>query len=561
VSGSDGRRPWLLVAPWYRWPRQQGPARRTRPVLQKYESPSFVTDFLEDPQRSLKFVDEDFVHRVDLLTPLPPLGGRFQNRRRRLSERTLVKTDVRKVFLDIHKRFYLVVCELHCDAPGFPSPDRGEACEAGLVVRRRLLQLPVIRAVDTARSGSRQATRILHGISSAAAELAEFDRLAADGVPDPMELAGAPQPQFEARRAELALRLVQERDRLGSWAEAVGFGWVQEGWVPSAFDRIGSWQTVADRPQQVAEVVYPLYPLVPDPRLEDHAGTGRTIYFGVLPTGGAEAEADGSARFDDQTLYHVRCFVRRHDPRCPRGTGRPDCRGELVWSEPTEDYRLAPHFDLDGSGNRPITIQLPDVQALEARAAGARPGELATVKMVSPAGSGFQFPQNGEIPKTGQMVDGEVCTFSIPLITIVATFVFKLFLPIVVLVFNLWFLLKLKFCIPPSAQVAANLASELSLIPSSVPVGADIDVHSNMSQVAKAALQDALIANFDTELGAGMGAGLTSGDPKKPGYTNKPLLELHRELAADYRNPKDAPSFVASLEYEEHVDPAEVRLR
>jgi hypothetical protein len=518
-----------------------------------------VSDFLNDPQRSLKFVDEDFVHRVDLLPPLPSLGGRFQNRRRRLSERTLVKTDVRKVFLDIHKRFYLVVCELHCDAPGFPSADRDQACEAGLVVRRRQLQLPVISAADTARTGTRQATRILRGISSTAAELAEVDRLGA--IAPPTKADGELGAQLEARRAELAARLAQERDRLAGWAEAFGFRWVQEGWVPSSFDRIGSWQAVADRPQQTAEVVYPLYPLVPDPRLADHAGAGRTIYFGVLPTGGAEAEADGSARFDDQTLYYVRCFVRRHDPRCPRGTRHPDCRGELVWSEPTEDYRLASHFDLDGSGNRPITIQLPDVRALEARAATARPGELATVKMVSPPGSGFHFPHNGEIPKTGQMVDGETCTFSIPLITIVATFVFQLFLPIVMLVFNLWFLLKLKFCIPPSAQVTANLASELSLIPPSVPAGADIDVHPNMSQAAKDALQNAFITNFDAELGAGVGTGLTSGDPKKPGYTNQPLLQLHRELAADYRNPKDAPSFVAALEYEEHVDPAGVRLR
>jgi hypothetical protein len=564
VSGADGRRPWLLVGPWYRWPRQNVPARRTRPVLQKYDSSGFVTEFLKDPQRSLKFGEEDFAYRVDWLDPLPPLGGIFQNRRRRLSERTLVNTGLRKVFLDIHKRFYLVVCELHCDAPGFPSTGRDQACEAGLVVRRRRLELPVVAAADTARNGARQATRMLRDISSAAAHLAEIDRLAGGiGVADPQAPAGALPVSLEARRSELSARLTQERDRLATWAEAIGAQWVLEGWVPSAFDRIGSWQPVADRPQQIAEVIYPLYPLVPDPRLPDHAGAGRTIYFGPLPTGGAEAEPDGSARFDDHAQYHVRCFVRRHDPRCPRRAEHPDCHGEVVWSEPTEEYRLASHFDLDGSANRPITIQLPDVPALEARAATARPGQLATVKMVSPAGSSFQFPQTGEIPTSGssQMGGGEVCTFSIPLITIVATFVFKLFLPIVVLVFNLWFLLKLKFCIPPSAQVSANLASELSLIPASVPASADIDADPAMPEADRGDLQAALAAHFDAEQGAGAGAALTSGDPKKPGYTNRPLIQLHRDLAADYRQAGNAPSFTASLEYEEHVDRSEVTLR
>ena len=49
----------------------------------------------------------------------------------------------------------------------------------------------------------------------------------------------------------------------------------------------------------------------------------------------------------------------------------------------------------------------------------------------------------------------QICSFSIPLITIVATFVFKLFLPVVMFLFGLLFLLKLKFCIPLSVECRA----------------------------------------------------------------------------------------------------------
>src|SRR5213075_307178 len=50
----------------------------------------------------------------------------------------LLKTDVRKLYLATHKRFYLVVCELHCDTIGFPNAARTDACEAGFVVRKRV---------------------------------------------------------------------------------------------------------------------------------------------------------------------------------------------------------------------------------------------------------------------------------------------------------------------------------------------------------------------------------------------------------------------------------------
>src|SRR5262245_26626142 len=124
--------PWKLVAPWYHWPRQAEagrPPRQTRPVFQKFDSPDFVKGFVADPQASLKFKDEDQVFNVSD-APAPALSkGPLAGKLTRLfvaagsgaRDLQLVPTGIRKLFLDTHKRYYLVVCELHCDAPGFPS--------------------------------------------------------------------------------------------------------------------------------------------------------------------------------------------------------------------------------------------------------------------------------------------------------------------------------------------------------------------------------------------------------------------------------------------------------
>ena len=66
-------------------------------------------------------------------------------------------------------------------------------------------------------------------------------------------------------------------------------------------------------------------------------------------------------------------------------------------------------------------------------------------------------------PKGTRTTLPEICSFSIPLITIVATFVFELFLPIVTLLFGLLFMLKLKFCILPEVSLAAGVTAEIAL--------------------------------------------------------------------------------------------------
>ena len=107
--------------------------RLTRPVLQKYDSADLVNTFLADPQKRLKFSDEDLVQQVERVFDVPTVGGRSRllgalrdatTGKWFRSVRSPRQPALRKLFLETHKRFYLVVCQLHCDAPGFPRVAR-----------------------------------------------------------------------------------------------------------------------------------------------------------------------------------------------------------------------------------------------------------------------------------------------------------------------------------------------------------------------------------------------------------------------------------------------------
>jgi hypothetical protein len=174
---------------------------------------------------------------------------------------------------------------------------------------------------------------------------------------------------------------------------------------------------------------------------------------------------DRAPRFDDLSLYEIRCFVRRHDPRCPRQHGRRDCHGQVTWSEPVGPYRLAGPLDPRGTAHRPTTIALPDRASLvEAAKLGAGVGG---VRVASPPDMRVDAP-NG----TGSF---QICSFSIPLITIVATFLLRIILPVVVFLFGLWILLALKICIPPSLSLDADLDLALKAQPPDVDADATFE--------------------------------------------------------------------------------------
>jgi hypothetical protein len=208
--------------------------------------------------------------------------------------------------------------------------------------------------------------------------------------------------------------------------------------------------------------------------------------------------------------------------------GRPPCPGEAVWSRATEPYQLAPAADLDGTSHKPVTFTLPDLRELEAQAAAGPAGQGAGVRMVAPPESTLDFQTDPDNP--GKPLDAgvgglpQICSFSIPLITIIATFVLKLFLPIVVFAFGLWFLLKLKFCILPSFEMSAGLAAELSVQPP------DLDVSASLSLDVDAALT----VNLGPDGIAGLQADLDSNQ----------RAGLARDLGADFR--AQAPPYVAA---------------
>jgi hypothetical protein len=508
---------WQLAAPAY---GGADAVPNSQPTLQMYDSSDLVNVFLKDPTAFLPFGDEDVVYE--------PAGGSL-----------LHKTSTRKLFLDTHKRFYLVVCELHCHAAGFPNASRDDVCEAGFVIRRRVTPERAFEGVED------ELTRLLQNIREAKSTIA----LAEDGlarartsgigvavVANPPEasadvvahgpmswlgdvtesapvieepatatswLAGlfarpkltlfAPpldvfvprvkptpeeqaQAQLEDWQAQLA-DLVDEHDlrlRLQGWhPNPVGAG-------------VGSWDAVEETPQRTAEAVYPLLPLVPDPRDSSHPAQGRTIYFGLVPTASADLDRSGNARYEDRSLYEIRCFVRRHDPRCPRKVERNDCRGTLFWSERSQPYRLAAQLDLVGTANRPVAVQMPSLPALKAQAEALKDNLGPKLAKVNPDGSlklengkpAWDSPKRGPVacgrgaavrlklppaslpqitvpelvpipPTVSGLTSGEL-GLSIPLVTIVAMFAMKIFLAILSMIFPpINFLKQLAFSSPP----------------------------------------------------------------------------------------------------------------
>jgi hypothetical protein len=469
---------WRLVAPWWYWPLRGSTdpndpgdpdARRSvrvsRPALQMYDSPDLVNVFLSDPQLRLAF-DPDTDEVWDVTAPT---FGTFPQR---------VPTHRRKLFLASHHRNYLVVCSLHCNAAGFPHVGTNDICQVGLVVRRRRIDLP-----DGPQG---EAARALRQHAVARSKRAAVERRLA--AMRPANGGGVRSAVLESRLRSLKSAEQDARDLVLQWVQSGGQVRCLEGWIPTGVDGAGhrgpmpgcgtgpartavagtgSWQPVEELPETLTEATYPLSPLVPDPTNPNHDATGQTIYFGVVPTGSSDVNDAGHARFNDHSCYEIRCFVRRHRPECPRSG--PQCRCPITWSEPTETYQLASHFDLDGTANRPVTVQLPDLAQLHAGAVRLSPGGSGGVRFQTPPGSQLPFSAKdlnatAKNPGQGSGSGFQICSFAIPLITIVAFFVFQLFLPIVVFVFQLWFLLTLRFCIPPDVDLSGGFGAELDAI-------------------------------------------------------------------------------------------------
>ncbi|MGH3673850.1 MAG: hypothetical protein ACRDSH_24985, partial [Pseudonocardiaceae bacterium] len=209
----------------------------------------------------------------------------------------------------------------------------------------------------------------------------------------------------------------------------------------------GEWRTVGAPPENGRpkddEQEFPMWRI--PPRKEDcDAARTRSLWFGLIPTYAKDLDAKRRPKLDDHAIYELQCFARVPPPR-----GHEKCPPKIFWSQPSRPFRLAAPYDPDGTKNHGVSITLPDLRRLAARA--AQPPGPGGVQINTPPKSQLVFnPFNG-LPGSGSGsigAGGGACTFALELFFIVAFFLFLLFLPIVVFVFQLWWLLALRFCFP-----------------------------------------------------------------------------------------------------------------
>ena len=358
-------------------------------------------------------------------------GGRL-----RFATHQFVATDLRKLYQPNHDRFYAVVVELFCDAPGLPRPGAVDDVELGLVMRRRSL---VIKGTATrVRRAARDLTRTL---AMAQHKGTKLDRLKAGDVD-------------QVLYARLAHRRQLQEKHLESLA-GLGVSLEVEGWMVGSAG--GNWRRLGSPPPPgtvEAEQELPMWRIPPRP--EDCRG-------GVDPVAVVRAGPDVLGRprrrrpAQARRPGGLRAALLRPAPAAARPRGLP-ADGDL--ERPDEPFRLAAFADPEGTRNRVFSIRMPDLRTVAARAGERpRPGGVA---ITSPPESQLTFNPGGGTPSDGSPPSGTVdrtCTFALEIFMIVAMFVFSLFLPIVVLLFQLWWLLALRFCLPSAGQAASLLTS------------------------------------------------------------------------------------------------------
>jgi hypothetical protein len=451
-----------LRTPWYVCAREgfdRFDTRALAPAIQKYDTPDFIEEHLvKDPRRSLKFGADDL---WTFAVPRGELATKPADLRARLSPFTQVSSNVAKLYQPSHQRFYALTIELFCDAPGLPRPGLLDEVEVKFVVRRLLTRFtqqdPAVLNTDLKSLARAVAKSLFPPDASFPAPTTDPDddeyppndptrdtaedlaRLFRFHEPDPAKVAA-----FEATNHELLQRIGMEHEL--------------QGWFVKADGR-GSWQEVHYRPEDPAvtgeELELPMWP-IPQAAARCKPARTRSLWFGVLPTYSGEFDDAGNPKLDDRTTYFVQCLARRR-----RRPPHQDCPPLVTWSGPSVPFRLASFFDPQGTANQRIHVKLPDFAAVAAQAAkGPSPGG---VQFERPAGSQLPPGPLGKIPDGQASPTGDAaenCSFAIELITIVATFVFSLFLPVVVFVFQLWWLLMLKFCWP-SPKAVQDLVDSL----------------------------------------------------------------------------------------------------
>jgi hypothetical protein len=425
-----------LRSPWYVGERDgydRFDPRALAPALQKYGTDDFIDRILVDPRDSLSFDPDEDTWGYPVAVPHAERGaGRL-----RFATHRIHRTGLRKLYQPSHQRYYLVVVELFCDTAGLPRPRPADEVEVGFVLRRKrfVFDAPPFRVRQVARDLTR------HLIAEQTGGISQADL----GSHDLGQV-------LEANLAEDRFQLPPD----------VSVRAEEQAWLTGPPGR-ARWSTVdgplaalQSNPQLgLAEQEIPMWRLPSSAAGCERAST-RSLWFGLVPTyssdradaledpGRGERTDKGSPKLDDVSVFAIRCFARKRVP------GRELCPPLVSVSSPTESFRLAPYFDPEGTKNHAVTISMPDLRTLAARA--GQPVGTGGATITSPPGSQLSFPDTGGIPAPGSGGVGgnvpRVCTYAIELFTIVAFFLFSLFLPIVAFAFQLWWLLALRFCLP-----------------------------------------------------------------------------------------------------------------
>ncbi len=451
---------YALLSPWYQRVRDEVNVLATaarQPAIQKYVKADFTQRLVADPRDSIAFdpVEDSWTYSV----PIGAVPGKVPTKRQGLSGRIQVHSGLRKLYQPSHERFYTVVVELVCDEPGFPLASKSDGLTVGFVVRR------IVTGFGGRDSDLRDLARKVTDNLAAAETKSSFPD--ADdflGVSSLVQLETAiddDRDEFLLANADLiASAAITTTRQMWAHDEEGTFSWLpvqkQEPGAAPAPPRVH----VGD-PEPPTELSLPMWRLPASDTCE--AAGHRSLWFGVVPTYSSDRDGSGAPRFDDESTYFIQCFVRKDPPR-----GHEHCPPQIWWSDETRPYRLAAFFDPEGTKNRSVRVKLPDLRSLAARAGGANGGG---VEFERPPRSALQFGPAGKTPTTGTTnnTSTEICTFAIELPTIVAMFLFSLFLPIVVFIFQLWWLLLLRFCWPPKAEVIVALQAFFATNPP-VPV-------------------------------------------------------------------------------------------
>jgi hypothetical protein len=416
---------FALRAPWY--VRERGhfglrDPRALRPSIQMYDGTDFVTRLLADPRDSLATGADDWWSYPVPVTPPTTAHGRA-----RLATWALITSPLRKLYQPSHSRFYAVVVEVFCDEAGLPRAGPHRDIEVRFVMRRWRT------SVTGAPRPTRRLTRNLL-VHLAAQQEVGFTGAALPE--DARDLWWADRVAFEENNRDLIDQMVVDS--------------AHEGWFTSA---PAGWKRLDEASPDDDEQEFPMWRL-PRRKEDCDAAATRSTWFGIIPTHSGEHFVRGDqvhAKLDDRAIYQVRCFVRQKP-----APGHEHCPPKIFWGMASQSFRLASPMDPQGTAKRTTTITQPDLRQLAARA-GQKQGP-GGVRVATPPQSQLVInPFNG-IPDPGEGAvgaGGGTCTFALELLFIVAFFLFQLFLPIVIFAFQLWWMLALRFCFPPSSSFTA----------------------------------------------------------------------------------------------------------